>query len=73
MVRLHRNGINANHIVKWDGSNWCVLGKGIDGEVTRLNFDCKGNLYVSGNFNIAGEKPARRIALWDGNQWHPLR
>lgn len=31
-----------------------------------------GNIYVGGYFIFAGNKLSPMIAMWDGNQWHPL-
>jgi trimeric autotransporter adhesin len=63
--------IQANNIVRWDGTSWSALGTGVDGPVSALAF--VGNtLYVGGYFRNAGGIPANRIAAWNGNSWSAL-
>jgi hypothetical protein len=31
-----------------------------------------GKVYVGGYFEFAGSTPARNVAMWDGQTWHPL-
>ncbi len=41
--------------------------------VTAITEDTStGNIYVGGYFIFAGNKLSPMIAMWDGNQWHPL-
>jgi trimeric autotransporter adhesin len=77
------DGIEANRVARWNGEKWMPLGSGLEpdasmawasdhgGEVFALAVH-GSDLYVAGNFNLAGGQPARRIAKWDGNQWSPL-
>jgi hypothetical protein len=68
-------GANANHIARWNGSNWSSLGTGIDGTVFALaGFDDGAGpaLYAAGEFSNAGGVSARRIAKWSGNAWSSL-
>jgi trimeric autotransporter adhesin len=77
------DGIEANRVARWNGEKWMPLGSGLEpdasmswaadsgGEVRALAVH-GSDLYVAGNFNLAGGQPARRIAKWDGNQWSPL-
>ncbi|HCE44270.1 MAG TPA: hypothetical protein DET40_12040 [Lentisphaeria bacterium] len=66
------NNVSANHIAKWDGSNWSALGTGINGTVYALGFDSTGKLYAGGEFDVAGGVTANRIAKWNGSSWSPL-
>jgi hypothetical protein len=73
----------ANNIVRWNGSQWLALGRGVDGCLNpNPNFPCspyvatiavKGNdLYAGGRFTAAGGVSANNIARWDGERWHAL-
>jgi trimeric autotransporter adhesin len=43
-------GMNANHIARWDGTQWHPLGSGLNGSVSSLA--TAGNrLYVAGSFS----------------------
>jgi hypothetical protein len=74
--RVHRAGSRAvSHVARWTGADWLQMGPedqlGIGGAVDAvLHHD--GDLYVAGNFGLAGTTPARHIARWDGSSWHPL-
>lgn len=60
-----------NNIMFWDGSNYFPVGGGVDGVIFDMTV-FNGELYVVGNFNIAGGVPAKNIAKWDGIQWCSL-
>jgi hypothetical protein len=61
-------GMPANGIAAWDGSNWSVLGSGMDRPVYGLSM-FNGQLYAAGFFTHAGGAAAAGIARWDGNAW----
>jgi hypothetical protein len=71
-------GVGANHIAKWDGSNWSALGSGTGGEFPHVYalmvFDDGGGpaLYAGGYFTSAGGVGANHIAKWDGSSWSAL-
>jgi hypothetical protein len=70
-------GIDVNNIARWDGAAWHSLGNGITGGeltsgVCALAVDVRGNLYVGGRFNEAGDARADDIAHWDGSAWQPV-
>ncbi len=72
---LTASGQPANHIAKWDGSNWQEIGGGLDDFVTALfTFDDgRGEaLFVAGRFATAGTVAANGIARWDGSAWSTL-
>src|SRR6266446_1373780 len=58
----------ANHVAKWDGTNWSALGSGVGGNVHALAVSGT-NLYVGGSFTTAGGSAAKYIAKWDGSTW----
>jgi hypothetical protein len=68
----------ANHIVRYDGSNFYPLGeKPANGFATPpLNVSCIGQaddgIYVGGLFTAAGKTLANRIARWDGTNWNTV-
>ena len=68
------NELEANHIARWNGTDWSSLGhgdaNGIGGSVNTL-FPYGNQLYVGGDLFQAGGQPARRIAIWDG-EWNPI-
>lgn len=61
----------ANHIAKWDGTNWSGLGSGLNGGVNALVFFA-GSLYAGGSFTSAGSVVVNHIAKWDGTNWVAL-
>ncbi len=73
----------ASNIAKWDmtTSTWSAVGSPTDGVSFGSGGDSTGvkalavsgsNLYVGGNFTIAGGISANRIAKWDGSSWSAL-
>jgi hypothetical protein len=55
------NGIAANYIAKWDGSNWAALGSGANQAVDALAVS-GSDLYAGGYFGTAGGKVSPYIA-----------
>lgn len=45
---------------------------GTNGIVHAAVLDGSGNLYVGGEFSVAGDVDANNIARWDGMKWHAL-
>ena len=45
---------------------------GVNGSVGAIAADSNGNVYVGGDFTVAGGMPANGIARWDGSAWHAL-
>ena len=72
----------CNNIVKWDGETMTPLGDGILGaapttfvsvvDMTVFDDGSGPALYAAGDFDVAGGKPARSIARWDGRAWGPV-
>ncbi|QDU68542.1 hypothetical protein [Engelhardtia mirabilis] len=70
-------GQPAKSIALFDGVDWQPLGGGLDlsfaptGSVFSLEV-FQGDLYASGQFNLAGGIPVQGLARWDGQQWHAV-
>ena len=45
---------------------------GVNGTIFAMASDSSGNIYVGGDFTIAGGVPANRIARWNGTAWSAL-
>jgi hypothetical protein len=63
-------GTPANRIAKWDGTNWTALGNGITypglNAASVISLGVSGNnLFASGAFQMAGDKPSFSIARWN--------
>lgn len=65
------DGMPANYIARWDGTDWQTLGSGTNGQVWGIH-EMGGDLYVAGGFTQAGGVPASNIARWDGSAWSAL-
>lgn len=68
---IPNSGPSVGRVLQWDGASWTTLGSGVDGvifAITSLGTD----LFVGGNFSIAGGSHAAGIARWDGTNWFPL-
>ena len=71
---LHGYGLG---IARWDHANWFPVGEGVSlgtapGLVKALALSSSGFLYAGGRFDMAGNNPAKNIAVWRGNLWHGL-
>lgn len=72
-------GTSASRIARWDGSAWHPLGAGVAQASPSGNAAGPyalgvygGELFVTGNFLLAGGAPARGIARWNGSGWASL-
>ena len=66
------DGVLAQNVTQWNGTNWASLGSGCEGPVTLLAPDTLGNIYAAGEFTYAGNVLANNIARWDGTNWSAL-
>lgn len=67
--KFHKAGeIPANHIAKWDGTNWAAIGES-KSFIQDLEFDDKGDLYAVGYYQSSDDPRASRIGKWDGIKW----
>jgi hypothetical protein len=55
-------------------ANWVSLGNlsAVNGTIQVLAVDDSGNLYIGGNFTMAGGITANSIAEWNGGRWSAL-
>lgn len=79
-VALHPRGpVGEVKLGKWNGTNWKTLGTGASRPVVRSLAVRGRDLFVGGDFNFAGGKPADYLALWHdflevtmvGRGWQP--
>ena len=65
-LKLHR-------IAKYDGTSWSDVGGGVRGGFESIStmIVYKNELYIAGDFSIAGDTLANNIARWDGTKWKP--
>ncbi len=73
-----RNSRHADHIARWNGTSWSALGSGLQGDESfsvrdMIAFDDRSGrgreLYVAGQFSIAGGMNVHNIARWNGTSW----
>ena len=66
----------APRVAAWDGASWSTFAQGFGqgSLVTAAVYDSGSGpeLYVAGNFQVAGVKLANSIARWDGADWQPV-
>ncbi|MBH8557790.1 T9SS type A sorting domain-containing protein [Hymenobacter negativus] len=69
-------GTLANNVACWDGNNWQALGagptNGTNATVKALAVAPNGDVYVGGEFTLAGGAVANRVARWNGTAWNAL-
>ena len=63
------SGAVADHIMKWDGTSWSELGKGLVGESVETMVVYDDQLWVGGYFSNAGDFGVKHLAIWDGTKW----
>jgi len=52
----------ARGVAKWNGQEWEALGSGVSGSLGLASTGSE--LFVGGDFYIAGQSPSANIALW---------
>lgn len=62
------NGGTVFHVAQWNGSQWNSLGAGVLGNVYSIA-KFNSEIYVGGNFPIAGTVTAYGLSRWDGFSW----
>jgi hypothetical protein len=79
MIAVFVNDRDATYPVRVDptfsDANWVSMGgiAGANGTVRAAATDGSGNLYIGGDFSLAGSVYASRIAKWDGISWSALQ
>lgn len=66
----------AHHIARWHKEQWSTLGSGpgtgVNGPIYATAVAPNGDVYIGGDFTLAGATTAGCIARWDGSRWHTL-
>lgn len=68
-------GNNIDNIAAWDGSNWSLLGTGLQSTVTATKKGVtslalyNSDLYAGGSFYASGTTTLIKIAKWNGSAW----
>jgi trimeric autotransporter adhesin len=75
--QLLPNFDTVNNIMKWTGSTWATLGKGLEpghyGVTDVFGIAALGtDIYAAGIFDFAGGNPAHQVARWNGTRWDSL-
>ena len=71
-------GPPVKSIAKWNGTNWSPLNDGVTLGLDDVHTHVYGmastgsDLYVVGDFELAGELAANRVAKWNGAAWSVL-
>ncbi|MBH8557792.1 T9SS type A sorting domain-containing protein [Hymenobacter negativus] len=74
-------GVTANCVAKWNGTAWSSLGTGVANgivanigsyTVCTLAIAGNGDVYVGGQFSVAGGTAANNLAKWNGTAWSSL-
>ena len=63
------------YLFKWDGGAWSLLAGGLNGPANASLMHDAGDgaqLYVGGEFGLAGNQQISRIARLEDGVWHPL-
>ena len=61
----------TENIARWDGTSWSSVGGGISRGITAVTV-YKGELYVAGDFRMAGTLKTVAITRYDGKSWGAL-
>ncbi len=61
--------IAANHVAKWDGTNWMPVGLGVYHEYGSALKVFQNELYMGGAFSKAGNVTVDNLAKWNGSEW----
>lgn len=70
------NGVPANGIARWNGDIWQPLAEGLLYGTLPAHATCMtvngSDLYVGGNFTIAGSINSPEVAKWNGSSWSKI-
>ena len=67
------NNQNADYVAAWRGKNWgALMAGGVSGVVRKISCLSNGNIYVSGEFNYAGDLEVDKIVKSVGGAWQRL-
>lgn len=62
---------SVQNILRWDGTRWYTVGKGIPGSLSDVwcMTVYNGELYVGGEFSTSDGNAGNNIEKWDGTKW----
>ncbi|HXJ65486.1 MAG TPA: hypothetical protein VNN79_17150 [Actinomycetota bacterium] len=67
---------DVSNIAKWNGSSWSALGDGVSSDFFQSEVDALAtdgtNVYVGGDFTVAGTTAVNSLGVWNGSAWHAL-
>ncbi len=69
-------GSQVNNVAAWNGTSWTPLNEAFSG--LGLNYGVSSiaaigsDIYVAGDFTVAGNTTVNCVAKWTGNGWSPL-
>ncbi|MBA4148823.1 MAG: hypothetical protein H0X66_11975 [Verrucomicrobia bacterium] len=69
--KFNWTGATATNVARWNGTNWFALGSGLNDSARALAV-IGNDIYVGGDFTMAGGVPANRVAKWNGSTWSAL-
>ena len=70
--RFYAGVSQQNGVWRFDGTEWTLLGGGMDRGIEEITVGTDGTLYAAGLFTTAGGAAASYVARWDGAAWAPL-
>jgi len=65
------DGVSANRIAKWNGTNWSALGAGVNARISDIAINGT-DIYIAGEFTEAGGNAAKYAAKWNGSAWSAI-
>ena len=66
------NGVNANRVARWNGTNWQAMGNGFNSAVEKMCISMGGDVYAVGSFTYSGSNQRLRVAKWNGLSWQAM-
>ncbi len=66
------NGVSANRVARYNGTQWQPLGQGFNNTVMTILVASSGNVYAGGSFTNSGVNQRLRVAVWSGTSWLAL-
>ena len=66
------NGVSANRVARWNGTNWQAMGSGFNGAIEKMCISPGGDIYAVGSFTYSGSNQRLRIAKWNGSSWQAM-
>ena len=68
----YAGSLPVQNVAKWDGSQWEVLGSGLNDYATATAIDNQGRLVGAEKFTVEGGVQAPGLARWNGQSWKAI-